>query len=47
MINAFRYGFLGYSDISVGISMSVIIGFCIGLFSLAYYLVSRGIGLRS
>ncbi|MBM7070793.1 ABC transporter permease [Shewanella sp. 202IG2-18] len=47
MINAFRYGFLGYSDISVGVSIGVTVGFCIGLFTLAYYLISRGIGLRS
>ncbi|RYV03419.1 ABC transporter permease [Shewanella sp. OPT22] len=47
MINAFRYGFLGYSDISVTISIGVTVGFCIGLFTLAYYLISRGIGLRS
>ena len=47
MINAFRYGFLGYSDISVGVSISVIIAFCIGLFLIAYYLISKGIGLRT
>ena len=47
MINAFRYGFLGYSDINVGVSISVIIAFCIGLFLIAYYLISKGIGLRT
>ncbi len=47
MINAFRYGFLGYSDISVGVSISVIIAFCAGLFAIAYYLISKGIGLRT
>ncbi|MDF0533193.1 ABC transporter permease [Shewanella sp. A32] len=47
MINVFRYGFLGFADISVGLSVAVIIGFCAGLWLLAYYLVSRGIGLRT
>lgn len=47
MINAFRYGFLGYSDFSVAVSITVIIGFCAGLYGLAYYLISKGIGLRS
>lgn len=47
MINVFRYGFLGYADISVPFSIAVMVGFCIGLWSLAYYLISRGIGLRS
>ncbi|MCL1074305.1 ABC transporter permease [Shewanella dokdonensis] len=47
MINVFRYGFLGFADISIGFSMTVIIGFCVGLWLLAYYLVSRGIGLRT
>jgi ABC-2 type transport system permease protein len=47
MINVFRYGFLGFADISVGLSMLVIVGFCVGLWLLAYYLVSRGIGLRT
>ena len=47
MINAFRYGFLGYSDINVATSMAVIVAFCVGLFTVAYYLISKGIGLRT
>ncbi|ABZ75322.1 ABC-2 type transporter [Shewanella halifaxensis HAW-EB4] len=47
MINVFRYGFLGYADISVPLSVAVMVGFCVGLWSVAYYLISRGIGLRS
>ncbi|MDT3334452.1 ABC transporter permease [Shewanella sp. SP1S1-7] len=47
MINVFRYGFLGFSDISVPLSIAIMIGFCVALWTLAYYLVSRGIGLRS
>lgn len=47
MINVFRYGFLGFADISVPFSIAIMIGFCVALWTLAYYLVSRGIGLRS
>ncbi|MGI2258808.1 ABC transporter permease [Shewanella sp. GXUN23E] len=47
MINVFRYGFLGTADISVPLSLGIIVAFCVGLWTLAYYLVSRGIGLRS
>ncbi|MCU7993655.1 ABC transporter permease [Shewanella glacialipiscicola] len=46
MINVFRYGFLGFADISVPLSIGIMIGFCIALWTLAYYLVSRGIGLK-
>jgi ABC-2 type transport system permease protein len=47
MINVFRYGFLGFADISVPLSIAIMVGFCIALWALAYYLISRGIGLRS
>ena len=47
MINVFRYGFLGFADISIPLSISVMVGFCVGLWFVAYYLISRGIGLRS
>ncbi|NMH66475.1 ABC transporter permease [Shewanella salipaludis] len=47
MINVFRYGFLGFADISVPLSVGIMVGFCVALWTLAYYLVSRGIGLRS
>lgn len=44
MINVFRYGFLGYADISIGLSVAIMVGFCAGLWLVAYYLISRGIG---
>lgn len=47
MINVFRYGFLGYADISIGLSVAIMVGFCAGLWLVAYYLISRGIGLRT
>lgn len=47
MVNAFRYGFLGISDVSLVVSFSVIIAFIIVLFSVAMTLISKGTGLRS
>ncbi|ABL98980.1 ABC transporter permease [Shewanella amazonensis] len=47
MINLFRYGFLGVADLSLGVSFAVMLSLCAGLWYLAYYLISRGIGLRS
>lgn len=46
MINAFRYGFLGISDINVGFSFVLIIGFIIALAALALSLLERGYGIR-
>ncbi len=47
MVNAFRYGFLGFSDIPIENAIVLILIFISGLFSLAYYLLSRGIGIRT
>ncbi|PSU32681.1 ABC transporter permease [Photobacterium lutimaris] len=47
MVNAFRYGFLGVSDVGIGTSFAVLGVFTAILYSLCYYLISRGIGLRS
>lgn len=47
MINTFRYGFLGVSDIPLIYSFTMIIGFVVILFSIAYWMIARGIGLRS
>ncbi|WP_345332795.1 ABC transporter permease [Ferrimonas pelagia] len=46
-INAFRYGFLGYSDVSLALSLTILAGFIAGLGGVAYYLIDKGIGLRS
>jgi len=47
MINAFRYGFLGVSDISLLSSYIIIIGFIVALFLINLRLISTGYGLRS
>lgn len=46
MVNAFRYGLLGVSDIPLGIAFSVTILFIILLASYALFLLRRGIGLK-
>ncbi|MDX3773156.1 ABC transporter permease [Chromatiaceae bacterium AAb-1] len=47
MVNAFRYGFLGESDVSLWLALIVVVTFIVVLFSYAMYLINRGIGLRS
>ena len=47
MISAARYGFLGYTDINLGLSFVIIVGFIIGLFGLILWLMARGVGTRS
>lgn len=47
MVNAFRYGFLGISDVPVGISFGVMIVFIILLLTLTLWLFGRGVGLKS
>ena len=47
MVNAFRFGFLGFSDIDITHALVLISVFIIGLFTLAYYLLAKGIGMRA
>ncbi|CAH0534376.1 Inner membrane transport permease YadH [Vibrio stylophorae] len=47
MVNAFRYGFLGVSDISIGHAFIVLFAFIALLYTLAYRLISKGVGLRT
>jgi ABC-2 type transport system permease protein len=46
MVNTFRYGFLGVSDISLGLSYLIITGFVLLLYGYALYLLSVGYGIR-
>ena len=46
MVNAFRYGILGHSDVNVWLSLITISGFCVVLYWYAYRLLSRGTGMR-
>lgn len=47
MVNAFRYGLLGVSDVPLGLSYAVMIGFVVVLSWLGLMLLKRGVGLRS
>ena len=46
MVNAFRYGFLGVSDVHVGVAYMIMIGFAVGLYALCVYLMEKGVGIR-
>lgn len=47
MINAFRYGFLGISDISLFASYAIILGFIALLVVVNLVMIKKGYGLRS
>ena len=46
MVNAFRYGILGVSDIHIGYAYLIVGIFVIGLFALNLTLLNRGVGIR-
>jgi ABC-2 type transport system permease protein len=47
MVNAFRYGLLGMSDVPLLTAYALMVGFVVGLGAFALFLLDRGIGLRS
>jgi len=47
MVNAFRYGMLGRSDIPLGTAFTIILIAVTGLFVLALILLKRGVGIRT
>lgn len=47
MINAFRYGILGTSDIAVDIALGIIVVFVAGLAAFALWLLRRGVGIKT
>ena len=47
MVNAFRYGFLGVSDVSITVAFAVMLSFIGLLFGIAMHLINKGTGLRS
>ena len=46
MVNAFRYGFLGVSDVSIGVCLVILFSFATVLLATAYYLLKTGKGIR-
>ncbi|MDC2964933.1 ABC transporter permease [Gammaproteobacteria bacterium] len=47
MVNAFRYGMIGVSDINVQFALMMITFFILIFFTLAYYLLKKGYGIRT
>jgi ABC-2 type transport system permease protein len=47
MVNAFRYGMLGVSDVPLWIAYAVMLGFTAALSALALRLLEKGVGLRT
>jgi ABC-2 type transport system permease protein len=46
MVNAFRYGFLGQSDVDVGFSFAIMIAATLILFAVCVWLMNNGTGTR-
>lgn len=47
MISGFRFGFLGTEDVPVAVSLAILILFIVVLYSVCWYLIDKGRGLRS
>ena len=47
VVNAFRYGMLGVSDVNIQVAFSMIIGFVIAAYVYSLYLLNSGKRLRS
>ena len=47
MVNAFRYGLLGVSDVNLGVAYAAILGFNAVFFWYALHLLNRGYGVRT
>jgi ABC-2 type transport system permease protein len=46
MVNTFRYGILGTSDVNIVWALFMLVVFSAGLFAVALYLLRKGTGLR-
>ncbi|MCM2335624.1 MAG: ABC transporter permease [Pseudomonas sp.] len=47
MVNAFRYGLLGVSDVPLWVAYALMLGFVVALAALGLWLLRKGVGLRS
>jgi ABC-2 type transport system permease protein len=46
MVSAFRYGFLGVSDVNVGVAYAIMICAAAVLFAVCQWLMNKGVGMR-
>lgn len=46
LINGFRFGFLGVTDIPLSVSLSVLVGLIVVLVGINWYLIRTGLGLK-
>lgn len=46
MVNAFRFGFLGVSDVNVGLAYAIMIGAAVVLYASCVWLLHKGVGTR-
>jgi ABC-2 type transport system permease protein len=46
MVNAFRHGFLGTSDVDVGLAFAIMAAFAAVMFTVVVVLMNRGTGIR-
>jgi len=46
MVNAFRHGFLGTSDVNVGSAFAIMAAFAVAMFTAVVMLMNRGTGIR-
>ena len=46
MIDGFRYGFFGLSDIGPGLSLAIVAAFCVALTAMTLFVLGRGYKLR-
>ncbi len=46
IINGFRYGFLGITDVPIWVSVSVLLGLAVVFVAIAWYLIKTGLGLK-
>lgn len=47
MVNAFRYGILGVSDVSISVALWIIVSLIIIMTVVALYLLHKGVGIRT
>ncbi len=47
MVNTFRYGILGVSDIDLGVAYTIIVGFIVLLYTYSLHLLRTGKGIRN